>query len=285
MHQTFDEQLRHTLDTLAERLRRDIADHATSTVEQLSHLFTSELEAAERAAHARAEAVEREVTRRLTEEFTARESQVRESAHAEGFTAGMVQARAEAHEIAAADAQTREAARMLVEQGSCVRLLDAIRALDAATSLSQTLDALGRAARGDAERAVVLLLRGQTLKSWGHHGFGGEVSIEVPLEQAGIAADAIRSGGPERADADSENRPAFAGSAEGGALVAVPLQMNGHVVAVLVGESTSAVDGGEWLATVYEVLARHAARVLESLTALRLAQLGTPAAATAAPAP
>ena len=32
----------------------------------------------------------------------------------------------------------------------------------------------------------------------------------------------------------------------------------------------SATDGGEWLATHYELLARHAARVLESLTALRL---------------
>jgi hypothetical protein len=46
----------------------------------------------------------------------------------------------------------------------------------------------------------------------------------------------------------------------------------------------AATDGGEWLATHYEVLARHAARVLESLTALRLAQLGAhPGAAAAAP--
>ena len=62
--------------------------------------------------------------------------------------------------------------------------------------------------------------------------------------------------------------------------MAVPLVMNAQVIGVLCGEQLSADDRGQWLATMYEILARHAARVLESRTALRLAQLGShPAAA------
>ncbi len=58
--------------------------------------------------------------------------------------------------------------------------------------------------------------------------------------------------------------------------MAVPLVMNAQVIGVLCGEQLSADDRGQWLADdLYEILARHAARVLESRTALRLAQLGS----------
>jgi len=51
--------------------------------------------------------------------------------------------------------------------------------------------------------------------------------------------------------------------------------MNGQVIAVLVGEQVDGRGGNERLLEVFEILGRHTARVLETLTALRLAQLGS----------
>ncbi|MGC4081570.1 MAG: hypothetical protein QM736_05495 [Vicinamibacterales bacterium] len=180
--------------------------------------------------------------------------------------------------IAAEAAQVElAAARARIDRESVERLLAAVRALDASTSLSQTLDALAAAASAEAGRTAVFLVRGDVLRVWNQHGFdalpqGG--TVDVPLAEAGIVADAVRGHAAHRIAANGDGRPAFAGSGVDGALVAVPLTMNGQVIAVLCGEQHDSTDAGAWLATHYEVLARHAARVLESLTALRLAQLG-----------
>jgi hypothetical protein len=55
--------------------------------------------------------------------------------------------------------------------------------------------------------------------------------------------------------------------------VAAPLVLGGEVVAVVCGQQASD-DDGRLLVATFEVLARHAARVLEALTASRLAQVG-----------
>ena len=128
----------------------------------------------------------------------------------------------------------------------------------------------------------MFLVRGEVLRAWAQVGFdaldGG--AGDVTLETAGIAAVAVRTGLPQHTS-DAHGRPHFAGAPDGGACVAVPLSMNGQVIAVLCGDEPTAMDDGEWLAGTYEVLARHAARGLESLTALRLAQVGAPAGARA----
>lgn len=167
------------------------------------------------------------------------------------------------------------------------RLLHAVRALDAATSLSQTLDALAIAARAEAARVAIFLVRGATLRAWSHAGFDamqGSPAFELPLTDAGIIADAVHSATAHRLGYGGAARPAFADTTPPDPFVAVPLTMNGQVIAVLCAEEASGTIDS--LTTAFELLARHAARVLESLTALRLAQL-TPSrgAGTTAPPP
>ncbi len=163
------------------------------------------------------------------------------------------------------------------------RLLQAVRALDAASSLSQTLDALYTAAHAEARRVAVFLVRGDVVRSWNHAGFDAApgATFDLPLANAGLIADAVRSAASRRLLADSVARPAFAFTSPAGPLVAVPLSMNGQVIAVLFGEEEP--GAADSLTPTFEVLARHAARVLESLTALRLAQLAPPAGAGSPP--
>lgn len=197
-----------------------------------------------------------------------------------------------AHAAAARATEAAEdaarAAESRIERSGVERLLAAVRALDGATSLSQTLDALSAAAKAEAERSAVFLVRGEALRAWSHAGFEAAPhagAFELPLADAGAAAHAVRAGTVQRVSGGADGRPAFAGDDRGGAFVSVPLTMNGQVIAVLCGEQPDATDAGEWLATHYEVLARHAARVLESLTALRLAQLGAHPAQAGAVSP
>ena len=160
------------------------------------------------------------------------------------------------------------------------RLLDAIRRIDEATSLSQTLDALGVAAKAEVGRFAVLLPKGDVLRSWSQAGFPALEAItsrEIPLPDAGIAADTVHTGRPSQVERGRPGRPAFASPAEGAgsAFVAVPVTMNGQVVAVLCGDDAKGEGGTERVLAVFEMLARHAGRVLETLTAMRLAQLGS----------
>jgi len=161
------------------------------------------------------------------------------------------------------------------------RLLDAVRRIDEATSLSQTLDALGVAAKAEVGRFAVLLPKGDVLRSWSQAGFPALEAItsrEIPLPDAGIAADTIQTGRPSQVERGRPGRPAFASPAEGNAgsaFVAVPVTMNGQVVAVLCGDDAKGEGGTERVLAVFEMLARHAGRVLETLTAMRLAQLGS----------
>ena len=297
MTQTFDEQLRVAFDALAQQLRATVDDHLSVAAQHLAASAASECQTVTAAAAAEATATaERDVAERLNEAFVRREQQIREAARAEWFEAGRQQARDEVRLIqeardAVAQATAQDAVWVAAAQASLVatiesehdalvrgsldRVLRAMRELDATTSLTQTLDTLTSAARAEAERVAIFLLRGDTLRAWGHTGFeamDGVPTFEVALASAPIVADAIRTGAPQRLAATEPGRPAFAGSASTGALVVVPLTINTQVVAVLCGEQLSASDEGEWLTTIYEVLARHASRVLESVTMLRLAE-------------
>jgi hypothetical protein len=165
-------------------------------------------------------------------------------------------------------------------------LLDSLRSIDAATSLTHTLDALVAGARPQADRLALFLLRGDTLRSWSQSGFDALHDFGAPTEfalaHAGILADAIRSCAPQSVGGADGRRPAFAGTpTDGGTFIAVPLMMNGQAIGVLCGEHVSAPDSGARLTSVFDVLARHAARVLESLTALRLANVSAHSTAAA----
>ena len=308
MTNSFDEQLRHVFDALSEQVCATFDAHRDAAVQQLAAAQADAARAAIESAVQEATATaEREVSTRLQLDFARREVDIREQARQGGYNEGVADARAEAlaiqeaHEtvaqasaVAAAQAADEHAAQLarhasastdIVQQARAAqeRLLHAVQALDATSSLSQTLDVLTAAAQTEAGRVAMFLVRGDVLRAWGHSGFDAvdAAQADVPLDAAGIAADAVRTGASQRT-VSASGRPAFAGASGSGAFVAVPLMMNGQVIAVLCGDDDACVDEGASLASTYEVLARHAARVLESLTALRLAQLGTPAGAASA---
>ena len=226
---------------------------------------------------------------------TARDAEAKAAADAADKAAAALNARLDAAEKAVAALTTRLAAaettasEMSARVGFLVaahrdeasRLLEAVRHIDEATSLSQTLDALGVAARAEADGFAVLLPKGDVLRAWSHAGFpalDAMTSPEIPLPDAGIAADTLHTVRPSQVERGAPGRPLFASHAQGGsgsAFVAVPVTMNGQVVAVLCGERGKGAGGSERMPAVFEMLARHAGRVLETLTAMRLAQLGS----------
>ena len=190
-------------------------------------------------------------------------------------------AAADAADKATAALAARLDAAMAAHREESTRLLRAIRLLDDAASLSQALEALGVAAKAETDRFALFLSKGDVLRAWSHTGFPGlegESSSDIPLPEAGVAADILHTGQACQVEPGGSGRPLFAGvhgADSASAFVAVPVTMNGQVIAVLCGEQSDGHEGSERLLAVFEVIARHAARVLETLTALRLAKLGS----------
>ena len=184
--------------------------------------------------------------------------------------------------------QTARAEAFVESEARFQTLLDALRSIDAATSLTHALDALVAAAKPQADRLALFLIRGDTLRAWSHFGFDAMHDFGAPTEfalaHAGVLADAIRSCAAQSIPGTDGRRPtAFAGvAAPGSTFIAVPLMMNGQAIGVLCGEHLHAADSGARLTSVFELLARHSARVLESLTALRLANVSAHSSVAAA---
>ncbi len=225
-----------------------------------------------------------------------------ESRHAEAF------AEADArHAVALAEAETRLAeavagaedrlaealARTDGRRADAVaseRLVAALRAMDRARSLSEILDTLADCAGREAARVSVLLVRGSQLRAWRFIGFGPKLDeatqYDIPIPDAGIISDAVRSGAPvSRDDVSSGAHPSapfFAELPPGRNAVALPMSMSGQVVAVLYADQGPVDDADitdvaapaipSWPASL-EVMSRHAARCLEAITAYRSAQV------------
>ena len=129
------------------------------------------------------------------------------------------------------------------DAASAARQHDAVRAIDAARSLTEVLDALVHAARAEASDADVWLSRGGQLHQWRAPG----------------SHDAVRE-------------------APTGSLV-VPIAIAGADVAVLYADfpgqgaaSAEPTTNLEQRATNVELLTRYAARTLEALTAFKVAR-------------
>ena len=232
--------------------------------------------AAAREADVRAAVVARDAETRAM--VAARESEMQAAAAAQDAEA---RAAADAADKATAALAARLDAAMAAHREESTRLLRAIRLLDDAASLSQALEALGVAAKAETDRFALFLSKGDVLRAWSHTGFPGlegESSSDIPLPEAGVAADILHTGQACQVEPGGSGRPLFAGvhgADSASAFVAVPVTMNGQVIAVLCGEQSDGHEGSERLLAVFEVIARHAARVLETLTALRLAKLGS----------
>ena len=158
------------------------------------------------------------------------------------------------------------------------RGLDAVRRLDAATSLSDVLDALLVAVGADAARAAVLVRHGGRLRGWGADGFGDSLEEPRSLELEAESSDLI---GRAMADARAvtlqpeETAPSFAQLPTGGVAVAAPVMVGGRAVGVVYADDAADPQrptSSGWLESV-ELLTIHASRVAESLTAARAVEL------------
>jgi hypothetical protein len=155
------------------------------------------------------------------------------------------------------------------------RLLDAIRDLDAAASLSQVLDKLADHAGAHIARVAVLVVRDGELRGWKTNGFGEDASdasaITVRLDAPTVVGRAAQTG--ERAttgDATLQALP-FAPLPDDRVGLAVPLRVGDRTVAVLYADEGAGDEPAvpsAWPEGL-EILARHAARCLELLTVAR----------------
>jgi hypothetical protein len=170
------------------------------------------------------------------------------------------------------------------DQATGERLADALRAIDRSRSLSEILDTLASCAGRETSRAAVLLVRDGQLRGWRFVGFGPAfdraASIEAPIADGGIIGEAVRTGSAISKDSSvAAAAPRFLEVGPGGEMFAAPIPVGGQVVAVLYADEYAA--GKEvrparfaWTAAL-EMIARHAARCLEGVTAIRTAQLLT----------
>lgn len=165
-----------------------------------------------------------------------------------------------------AEAARKDAART----GKPETLAGDLRLLDEATSLSDVLERLTQAAARHAGRAALLVVRNDRLRRWQTAGFGGHQPVEaidVPLDQAGIAADALRDrSGATHAAGEPGRLPAFAAGADSRDAAALPVMVAGAVVAVLYADAPGGgADPRRWQDDL-DVLARYTSRVLETIT-------------------
>jgi hypothetical protein len=205
----------------------------------------------------------------------------RREAHDAGLAAGIDVGLAEGREAgrAAALEEIQARAPQPTDPGPGPALMDAVRTIERARSLTEILDALVSAASSDAWRPEVWLHRGGGLHRWRSPAAGdgtpGEPATSPQNDR--IIADALRTNAVASADG----------------AVAVPMAIGGAVVAVLVAHpreaGTNAEPGTanaerrtpndeprtsnvERRTTNVELLTRYAARSLEALTAFKTAR-------------
>jgi hypothetical protein len=202
-------------------------------------------------------------------------------------------------EIKAAVAQARVRERE-IEMAGVTRLLESVRGLDGATSLSEVLDALALAAHREAARAAVVVLRGERINGWRLYGFGPRDAqpkqIDLALADCGVIGLAI-STGRAVTTRDSQGAavgPGFEKIPPDRMGLAAPVVVGGRVVAVVYADAV-ALDGharpvpSSWPELI-EVLARHAGRCLEALTVSKtqppkVTSSGTPGASASSSTP
>jgi hypothetical protein len=171
------------------------------------------------------------------------------------------------------------------------RLLDAVRRIDGARTLSEVLDVLADVLAKEAPRVAVFLVRGGRLQGWRFAGLGGEQDprrTDMAVDQAGLITRALRAG---RAFATSELGGEAAAAPFGPlpadcAGLAVPIRVGGENVAVVYADNAGSLTKevpSAWPEAV-ETLSRHAARCLEVVTVAKVSHPST-AVPESAPSP
>jgi hypothetical protein len=186
-------------------------------------------------------------------------------------------------QVAEAEALARVRERE-AEMAGVARLLDNIRRLDAATTLSEVLDGLAQGTAQETERAAVLVVRQDRLIGWRLIGFGDHDAqpraIEIGLAEGGVVNAAVAESRPVTTGQAGTPGPGFANLSEEQTGLAVPVNVGGRAVAVVYTDSVALhahdhQSPSGW-PEVVEVLARHAARCLEALTVQKTVNAATP---------
>ncbi len=246
---------------------REAADTATTAAQAELDQAKADLE------HAVAEAA------RQREELETALAQTKESVSSE-----VEKARAEAQEAVAAHSQALDA-----QLTGASRLLESVRALDGAASLTEVLDALTFAAAKEAGRSAMLVVKSDRLIGWRTAGFGTlddePRSIESNTSDVDALAAAVNTGRPAVVGSGSVLAPpAFSQLPPDRPGLAVPLLVAGRPVAVLYADSGAAAPLSPGWTSPVEVLVRHAGRCLEAMAVSRGAHARTAAARVGSPA-
>jgi len=169
-------------------------------------------------------------------------------------------------------------------------VLEAMTALAAAPSLSDILDVLADRAALHTGRVLLFVRRGTTLTGWRWHGYTPDprdaTALEIGLADDGLVARAASTGTTTAGSGLAAGSATAASCGENHAAIAVPLRVDGDVVAVLYADEEPTDEkgiSGPWR-EVIGMLAAHAARCLESMTARRLGELVTTRAPGRSPA-
>lgn len=274
------------------------------------------LEAAQRAADEAMAAARAEHTATQESLEAARAEMAAIRAEADGALAqaeaavaqAMVEATAHADQSRAA-ALTDAAALVRDEtQHRLSSLARAIAAMDDADSLSNVLDALAAGLETQASRTAVLVFRGEAARVWRRSGFGDAPEVpELALSEHDDLRAIVESARPTLLEGRGDAHPLLgvATLPHGATGLAVPVAIGGQVAALVYADpgdvsepvvasepaasepvATSEPGDAEtpslpdvaspvW-AEVVEVLARHAARCLEALTAMRASGYARP---------
>lgn len=186
--------------------------------------------------------------------------------------------------VAAAEARAAAAVEELetvrvgereAEMAGFSRLVESIRGLDGATSLSEVLDALGLAAARETARAAVMVVKGDRVVGWRLTGFGPRdtqpKSIDLALTESGVIGLAASSSRPVTTRSGAADGPGFEDLPADRIGMAMPVLVGGRVVAVVYADGVAADEQTQMVPSPWpeaiEVLARHAGRCLEALTA------------------
>lgn len=261
-------------DTAAAQTDAEAARAALGAARAEAEAARAELEAARvqaEAVRAQADAVRAEAEAARAEVQTARAEA--QTAHAEAQ-----KARVDAIQQVYTQTQQSELAR-------AARLAETIRMLDQARGVSDVLDRLVQCAADEVDRAAMLVVNGDRLRGWRLAGFAEAApparSIDLDVEQAGLAGVVLESGVAASRTADGGDGPAlplFAGDAADRDAMALPILVGGEVVAVLYADALRADSSGadaRWRLTL-EVITRYGSRVLETITVLQAAGLPMP---------
>jgi hypothetical protein len=289
------EPIRDRLDAMTADLRDRVAQLLQTTTDDLSALIElARVEAADAAARQAREEAARQADDRLAGAVAAAESRVaaaeshvagaeergRQDGHRQGrqdgFDAGLAQGRREAE-----DAVRRHFEAAAIAESEW--LLHAVQEIDRARSLTEVLDTLANSAGHEAARVALLIVSGDRLRGWRLTGFDPSIDnpakLDIGMDAAGVVADAIRGAVAISVDSPTRPAPSFVKIPPGQRMIAVPLMVDSRVVAVLYADQAGSRDSIPnahlaWSATL-EVLARHAARTLQAVTAAKATRVLT----------